>query len=155
MSKRKMRCQILHLEDLAKCVNKLWHWYHERLLSQGAAYGKWKVYWLNKLIFKSNSGFSSLISSYRESKFFSPRQSLNLYICSSSPPQPVKPFLLYPGGSCDADFKNRTVCQRPGIPDYPTEVSSQTPSQHIKQWHVQTEQRKGKAKGALVGWARP
>lgn len=111
MSKRKMRCQILHLEDLAKRVNKLWHWYPDRLLSQGTENGKWKVYWFNKLIFKSKSGFSRLIASYTESKFSSPRQSLNLYICSTSPPQPVKPFCL-PQGEAVTLISRTTPCAK-------------------------------------------
>lgn len=106
-----MRCQILHLVDLAKRVNKLWHWYADRLLSQGTGNGKWKVYWFNKLIFKSESGFSRLIASYTESKFSSPRQSLNLHICSTSPPQPVKPF-CFPQGEAGTLISRTTPCAK-------------------------------------------
>lgn len=47
------------------------------------------------------------------------------------------------------------ACQRPEILDYRTEASSQTPYWHVKQQHVQTKQRKGKAKLTRVGWAHP
>lgn len=97
MSKRKMRCQILHLEDLARRVNKLWHWYPDRLLSQGTGNGKWKDYWLNKLIFKSKSGFSRLIASYTESKFSPLGRALTYTYTATSPPQPVKPFCFTQG----------------------------------------------------------
>lgn len=155
MNKRKMSCQILHLENLAKCVNKLWYWYPDKLLSQGTGNGKRNVYWSNKLIFKSKSGFHRLIASYTGSKFTPLGKSSTYTYAEISPPKPLKPFCFTWQEVVTLDFNNHTVCQRPGILDYLTEASSQTPYWHIKQQHVQTKQCKRKAKLTLVGWAHP
>lgn len=150
-----MSCQILHLENLAKHLNKLWYWDPDRLLSWRTGNGKRKGYWSSKLILKSKSGLNRLIAPNTESKFASLSKTSTYIYTEISPPKPVSPFCFTQGESYDPpDFNNHTVCQRPGILDYLTEVSSQTPYWHIQQ-HVQTKQCKRKAQLTLVGWAHP
>lgn len=101
MSKRKMSCQILHLENLEKHLNKLWYWDPDRLLSQRTGNGKRKGYWSSKLILKSKSGLNRLIAPNTESKFAALGKTSTYIYTEISAPKPVKPFCFTRGESYD------------------------------------------------------
>lgn len=123
-----MSCQILHLENLAKHLNKLWYWDPDRLLSRRTGNGKRKGYRSSKLILKSKSGLNRLIAPNTESKCFL-KQNLNLYIHWNFSTQASLAFLFYTGGKlwppwfqqpyCVSKARNSGLSHRSQFPNSP------------------------------------